>query len=1249
MKRFLFLIITLISVTWYSGSVLFAQTDPMAGLHGDDSQTRMGVHAGNQLRLTFYNDGTFGAIQPTTPDEIQGEWPINSGHIYIIDGNIFVGAEVPDRNTGELFHILSENKSANIGGSTGDKDPVTGAWWTFLPLPGFGDPSSTRIAMAKGSNEWPNSWPAYWPDKMNEPDDPGWRNDIVDNNPNKAAWNGYFGKNVFNADEESYFVADDFMNREFMAKFLPDDDDPDRGGLGLRLYVRGFQWAKASVADALFCVFDIQNIGTYNHDKMVFAYKLGNNNGDTMTGGDGGDDGASFIREQDGITYNLCWTWDQNDIGAGGWSPVARAGVGFLESPGNPYDGIDNDNDAIVGPSGERSNVPGIGTGDNITEAMFDRGILDNSTPVVLINYTDPKFPRIPAQGGMTFAAALDLARQGTYNAFKVISGNPDTLVVYYGIRSNKFWVGKPLVENGTVNNVDLGENLIDDNLNGLIDECRGQPDNAGVVQYLYVGYKSKNYFTGAGFENRMLDERRDDGIDNDGDWNPAKDDVGADGLAPGVRGYPGPDTGERDGIPTSGEPHFDKTDIDESDQLGLTNCDNYDWSGTNNQQYNDEGYWNLMIPGIFVPLTTAGNYELLMASGYFPLAAGTTERISIANIMSNTDAGLLGETQNVDLAYGNNYNFAQAPIVPTLTAIPGDHKVTLLWDDLAEQSDDPITGKDFEGYRIYRSTDPGFNDGGYITDARYGNKLWSIPIAEFDKDDDIYGINYSVPTLGVQFNLGSDNGLKHYFIDTTAVNGYTYYYAVTSYDKGSIPVDPSTGRRSITLHDTLQIDPSECAKFVAVQASGEIEKGTNVAVVRPEAKTGGYVNAKLSDAGIVSEPQNTADGTISFSIVAAENVKENHTYKVTFQDTINSSKLLVTTSYSLEDITDNAPIIMDQPLPTAEDEQYQLVESLGFKLNFDNPESLSVDSASSGFTRGDNFYGWAGLGIPYLQAVPYTGYSELQYNTSNFELIFSDPGIDSSREFYRKPSSSTKPVLLPSYKTNFTIIDKKSGEKVPFAIRTYTGKAADVGDANLGNFGFRVRGRRTDELIILSPHPTIPDSLLPGWQISWVLSTVTPEDTLRPELGDHVAFNFVKPFLNHDVYKFTTIAATLDPNKAKAELDKIKVVPNPYIVTNTWEPRNPYANGRGDREIHFTHLPPQCTIRIFNVKGQLVNTLEHNSLASGGEAQVPQFNGTLTWNMLSEDQLDISYGIYIYHVDAPGIGEKVGKFVVIK
>ena len=36
-------------------------------------------------------------------------------------------------------------------------------------------------------------------------------------------------------------------------------------------------------------------------------------------------------------------------------------------------------------------------------------------------------------------------------------------------------------------------------------------------------------------------------------------------------------------------------------------------------------------------------------------------------------------------------------------------------------------------------------------------------------------------------------------------------------------------------------------------------------------------------------------------------------------------------------------------------------------------------------------------------------------------------------------------------------------------------------------------------------------------------------------------------------------------------------------------------------------------------------------------------------WDMLTRDQQDLAYGVYIYHVEAPGIGEHIGKFAVVK
>jgi hypothetical protein len=392
----------------------------------------------------------------------------------------------------------------------------------------------------------------------------------------------------------------------------------------------------------------------------------------------------------------------------------------------------------------------------------------------------------------------------------------------------------------------------------------------------------------------------------------------------------------------------------------------------------------------------------------------------------------------------------------------------------------------------------------------------------------------------------------------------------------------------------------------------------------------------------------------MNVSVVVSENIKENHTYQVTFKDSLitqSSKKYRATASYSILDKTSNSPLVSDQSLPDAGSEQYEMVSNAGIKLSFlKNPAVLNIDSVNSGFTRGNTIYGWTGLKIPYLQFIPFTGYTKsLQYTSADIQMIFGDIGIDSSVAYSRKPSAAGSAVNLPVLKTNFTIRNKKTGERIPFALRTYSGKNKDVKPENMGELRFAVKGKKTDEIIILSPTPTSNDTLYPGWQISYVINSTQGGDTLRPAMGDLVSFNLTKPFLSNDVFEFTTLAGQVDADKEKADLNNIKVVPNPYIVTNSWEPRNPYSDGRGERVIHFTHLPPKCTIRIFNVRGQLINTLEHDAQGSGNNVQVPQYNGTLSWNMLSKDNLEISYGIYIYHVDAPGIGEKIGKFLVIK
>ncbi|HID93288.1 MAG TPA: M20/M25/M40 family metallo-hydrolase [bacterium (Candidatus Stahlbacteria)] len=109
-------------------------------------------------------------------------------------------------------------------------------------------------------------------------------------------------------------------------------------------------------------------------------------------------------------------------------------------------------------------------------------------------------------------------------------------------------------------------------------------------------------------------------------------------------------------------------------------------------------------------------------------------------------------KTGVVSLAVLANPYVSYPPPSPVLW-YSGDRGVaTLVWDDSAEQTPDPMDNRlDFRGYRVYRSA--------------FTTKDW-VKIAEFDSSQ--YWGHY-----------------PHSFVDTTALLGVPYFYAVTAYDGG--------------------------------------------------------------------------------------------------------------------------------------------------------------------------------------------------------------------------------------------------------------------------------------------------------------------------------------------------------------------------------------------------------------------------------------------------------------------------------
>jgi hypothetical protein len=129
-----------------------------------------------------------------------------------------------------------------------------------------------------------------------------------------------------------------------------------------------------------------------------------------------------------------------------------------------------------------------------------------------------------------------------------------------------------------------------------------------------------------------------------------------------------------------------------------------------------------------------------------------------------------------------------------------------------------------------------------------------------------------------------------------------------------------------------------------------------------------------------------------------------------------------------------------------------------------------------------------------------------------------------------------------------------------------------------------------------------------------------------------------------HNVYQLVSVAGRSQTDSSITL--NVKVVPNPYIVFNSWEKTSE------QRYVKFTHLPSECTIRIFTMAGDLVKVIKHKETKT-----LPlDEGGTETWDFTNESpgssgtaisgQL-IASGVYVYHVES-AVGEATGKLVFI-
>lgn len=1143
---------------------------------GDPREIREVIIKGNKITTVLFNYGSI--CKPNYLGNI-GDlvWQgLGNGFEF---GPLAAGEVLVNNGSGgfDTLHIVDDSFILTTQGAYSPDGTLK---WGWLPKEGYADPNSREIARLNAPDEngdgKPDSWPERW----------------YSAGAGKYVWPAFLGDQATAPDEEVYFVLDDYTNYT-EPRYKPFSTDTSKGGLGLDMEVRVVQFNNPLAEDLVFLVYQVTNASEKDLNRVYFGM-----HGDPHVGGpsDYSDDRAYFIPPS-GIladpypqrARNMVYAWDDDMKGAGGRA-AGYFGWKFLESPTNSSDGRDNDDD----------------------------GIIDEN----------------PANSAGNFIDGV-------------------TIPLTFGI--------------------------------------------ADVTKYTAVFGAPKPRYEG----------------DEDGDWVAAKDDIGIDGIGPDSPNYPGSDYGEGDGLPSQGwfldnngnnkydigepiadtrllgykwagsEPNFGLRDISESDQIGLTSFHAAAYTNSlPNVPKNATLMWEWLSSDSIDPnqelLGTQGDNIFNFGSGPLSLKTGESQRFSMVILFGDNRDDLVLNAETSTRVLEADYRFAQPPLKPVVKAVAGDKRVKLYWDTRAEGSVDPLsTKKDFQGYKIYRSQDFTFADVYTITDGNgvpfLGQALFDPNTgkrAQWDLIDSLSGFHpVEYQGRAVKYYLGNNTGLVHEYVDSTVQNGVTYYYAVVSYDGGNIEVGkeiPPTESQSVIQRDPI---------------TSQLIFDVNTVAVTPNPIGSGYTNAQAGINGKPTLVKGNSTGDISIQIFDDLSV-ENRSFKIVFDDSVTYS-ILDSTGVSEKFVSKDTVFVNlgKQNIQSSSFEVFDsgnnLVSPSNYALNFESgkirgssPGSLPSNATFTakyryypvqkskmiqGEDNNPDFFGSKiyvkndSLTIDYAETKFLNNAATNIYDTVSHYIV--SVGNAATRIKWRadyeirwgstdttmkvvgtdtvyvwaNPSDTARSTLSPTVKKSvlpFKVWNVTTNEPATFLVKDNNDKNKDR-----WNWG---------EVIVIQPQGET------GFRTSYEVLFMPTKDTLAtsilPKNGDVFFIKNKKPFRAGDEYFFTTQAATFDAAAVSDNLDQIYVVPNPYVGFSGSEAPGRLANLRGERDLQFRNLPPKCTLRIYTLTGELVQTIQKDDNTS-----------IASWNLLSNEGQRIAYGVYIYHVDIPGVGEKIGRFAVIK
>jgi hypothetical protein len=133
-----------------------------------------------------------------------------------------------------------------------------------------------------------------------------------------------------------------------------------------------------------------------------------------------------------------------------------------------------------------------------------------------------------------------------------------------------------------------------------------------------------------------------------------------------------------------------------------------------------------------------------------------------------------------------------------------------------------------------------------------------------------------------------------------------------------------------------------------------------------------------------------------------------------------------------------------------------------------------------------------------------------------------------------------------------------------------------------------------------------------------------------------------------YPTYRFSIDGKAADADLDQAGLDRaldmINVVPNPYYGFSSYE------DSQFETNVKITNLPARATVTIYTLDGKFIRQYDRDetpTMLRGDSRPVGsrQISPALEWDLRNFKGIPVAGGVYLIHVDAPGLGERTLKF----